>query len=39
MKVIDGAAFVNIYRSGISKTFRKYCDDKLVKVVLLLLIT
>ena len=39
MNVIDGTTFVNIYRSGTSKTFRKYCDDKLVKVVLLLLIT
>ena len=33
MKVIDGTAFVNIYRLRISKTFREYCNDELVKVV------
>lgn len=33
MKVIDGTAFVNIYRSRTSKTFGEYRDDELVKAV------
>ena len=33
IKVIDGTAFVNIYRPSASKAFGEYCDDELVKVV------
>ena len=33
MKRIDRTAFVNIYRPMTSKTFGKYCDNELVKVV------
>ena len=33
IKVIDGTAFVNIYRPSTLKTFEEYCDDELVKVV------
>ena len=33
MKVIDGAAFVNIYRPRTSKTFGGYCDYEVVKLV------
>ena len=33
MKRIDRTTFVNIYRLRTSKTFWKYCDDELVKVV------
>ena len=33
MKKIDLTAFVNIYRPSTSKTFGKFCDNELVKVV------
>ena len=33
MKVIDGTAFVDIYRPKTSKTFGEYCDDELIKVI------
>ena len=33
MKRIDRTAFVTIYRPSTSKTFGKYCDDELAKVV------
>ena len=33
IKVIDGTAFVNLYRPSTSKTFAKYCNDELVKIV------
>ena len=32
MKVIDGSAFVNIYRPKTSKTFREYCDVEIVNI-------
>ena len=37
MKVIDGTAFVNIYRPRILKMFGQYNHDELVKVVYLFL--
>ena len=37
MKVIDGTAFVNIYRPRTLKKFGQYHHDELVKVVYLFL--
>ena len=33
MKRIDRTAFVNVYQPRTSKTFGKYCDDELVKII------
>ena len=33
IKVIGGTAFVNLYRPSTSKTFAKYYNDELVKIV------